>query len=379
MIKSKILIEFSLRRHLKIILKKILLKMKPLFKCELNYLASPHLSQIYDGFEKLRKSGIVDVTFKETTNTSSKPLLNVLVDNKYKVIYDTLDGLNWIDGSMEDNLNYFRNNVIADFYFKRSLNKDVIDNAPENCRIYPFGLNYTLKPDGNYPKSLGENLKSLIRNNVIFSNFYNKNHFSSKEFEYYPIPSKKTKILFLTRLWDPNETSLGHLKNERELINNNRIECIEACRKEFGEVFVGGIQRDNYSVNRAKSLLMPFSITNKATFLNTIKRSNICISTTGLHNSIGWKFGEYVAASRAIVTEPLLYDLPGEFENNKNYLVYDNKFELIKNIHKLLESDDYMVNMMTNNFQYYNNYVRPDSIVLNTLLKIYENKNYNNI
>jgi len=347
--------------------------MKPLFKCELNYFPSPHLSQIYDGFEKLRKIGIINISLKPVSGNQIKPLLNVVVDKKYNVIYDTLDGLNWINGSIEDNLNHFKKNIKADFYFKRSYSKQILDYAPLNCKTYPLGLNFGFKPEGKYPSSLQQIFKDLVKDNFIVSKYYKKTSFYSRDFEYYPIPAKENKVLFLARLWNPNDVSLEHLKTERELINKNRIDCIKICQKEFGNIFVGGLQNDNYSILNSKDLILPSSMTKREFFLNTIKEYNICIATTGLHNSIGWKFGEYVAASRAIISEPLKYELPGDFKNNKNYLNYTNEYELLEKIHKLLKNKDILFEMMISNFHYYNNYLRPDKLILNTLLKIYQN------
>lgn len=347
--------------------------MKPMFKCEISYHPSLHLNQLYDGFEKLRKIGFIDLVVRQSTGNQTKPILKVVIDNKHIVIYDTLDGMNWIDGSIEENLNYFKSNIKSDFYFKRSYNEQILENAPEDCKVYPLGLNYNLKPEGRYPKGLKEGFKDFIKSNSILSRYYSKSLFYSRDFEFYPIPAEKNKILFLTRLWNPDEVVLEHLKVERELINNNRIDCIRACQKEFGKTFTGGIQNDNFSTLFSKDLIVPMSVTNKKAFLNTIKQSNICIGTTGLHDSIGWKFAEYVAASRAIITEPLKYEVPGEFENKKNYLMYNNKDELIENIQSLLKSKDKLYSMMNNNFHYYNNYVRSDYLILNTLLKVYQN------
>lgn len=348
--------------------------MKPLFKCELSYLPSPHLSQIYDGFEKLRKIGIVDISVKPMSGDQTKPLLNVRVNKKHNIIYDTLDGLNWIDDSIENNLNYFKKNTNADYYFKRSYTEQLLNYAPVNCKVYPLGLNYPFKPEGKYPNNLHHKLKDLLKQNFLISKYYRKTSFSSQDFEYYPIPSKENKILFITRLWNPNDISSEDLKEERELINKNRIDCIKACRKEFGKSFAGGLQEDSFSRLHAKDLILPTSLTKKESYLNTIKEHNICIATTGLHDSIGWKFGEYVAASRAIVSEPLKYELPGNFNDRKNYFAYANVDELLMNIQKLLKSKETLFAMMSSNFHYYNNFLRPDNLVLNTLLKIYEHE-----
>lgn len=95
---------------------------------------------------------------------------------------------------------------------------------------------------------------------------------------------------------------------------------------------------------------------------------NICIATTGLFGSIGWKFAEYVAGSRAIISEPLNYSIPGNFTNGVNYYDFLNKDDLLNNIQTLLSNKDIVKNMMYNNFLYYNQYVKPENLVLNTLL-----------
>jgi hypothetical protein len=345
--------------------------MKPLFECELNYISSRHLSQIYDGFVKLKNHGILNFKLKPTNGDATKPLLKVKINNKYNVIYDTLDGLNWIEGSVEENLDYFKNNIKADFYFKRSYNKQVLVNVPDGCKAYPLGLYYGLIPEGKFYKIPINTTKDFIKN-IFFYRYY-KPYFYSWSFEYYPFPYKEDKILFLTRLWNPDDVSMDHLKTERELINKNRIDCIKACQREFGKQFIGGLVKDKFSIHHSKDLVVPFSLTKREVFLNIIKASNICISTTGLHNSIGSKLGEYVAASRSIVSEPLNYEIPGDFDNNKNYLTFNNKDELLNNIYILLNNKDMMLNMMKRNFSYYNNYLQPDKLVLNTLLKIYQN------
>lgn len=339
--------------------------MKPLFKCDIYYSSSRHLNQIYDGFERLRKMGIVDISLKNIDGNEIHPFLKVIVNNKYTVIYDTNDGMNWINAPLEENLKYFKKNIKADFYFKRSYNKTLLDYAPNHCKVYPLGLYVNVTPDLKYKKNLKRTVKDIIKK------YSKKRSVGSDDLEFYPIPWKEDKILFLTRLWDPDEVSLEHLKEERALLNTNRINAIKACQKEFGKSFIGGLQHNNFSLKNAKDLIMPSSLTNKNTFISTIKHSNICISTSGLHDSIGAKFGEYVSASRAIISEPLKYEPPGDFEETKNYLVFNNKDEILAKIHYLLKERDAMADMMNHNFNYYNNYLRSDKLVLNTLLKIY--------
>ena len=346
--------------------------MKALLNCEIDYFPSIHLNHIYDGFEKLRKLGIIEISIKKSNGNRDKPLLNVVINNRYKVIYDALDGFNWIDDSVEKNLEYFKNNIQADFYFKRSFNNKILEYKPTNCSVYPLGLNYKIDSEDRFSLNLRNTLKRLLQNNKIFSKYFNTKLMYNKNFEFYPIFNRQNKVLFITRLWDPEDTTLERLKEEREILNEQRINYIKICQKEFGKNFLGGLQGDDFTTRRAKELIMPFSLTNRETYINTMKQYNICIATTGLHKSIGWKFAEYVAAARAIITEPLEYEVPGEFAEEKNYSVFNNEEELLNKIELFLREKRKVLEMMNNNFYYYNNFLKPEVLVLNTLLKVYE-------
>jgi hypothetical protein len=110
-------------------------------------------------------------------------------------------------------------------------------------------------------------------------------------------------------------------------------------------------------------------VTAKRRFMALVKASPICIATTGLILSTGWRFGEYVAASRAIVSEKLHDVLPGPFRTPDNYLEFCTVAELIGAVGKLVENRAALQTMMWNNYSYYRTYGRPDSLVLNALLR----------
>ena len=344
--------------------------MKSLFKCEMNYIESKHLSQLYAGFEILQNRGIAEISLRPGSGDFLKPILRVRVNNKFDLLYDTMDGLNWVDGDLTENLNYFRNNFKADFYFKRSFVPLLVEHAPDNCKVYPLGLNYNIAPKRLHKRNMKDRVKNAIRNNHFISNHFkiNDSDIFSEKFEHYPIPNKTNKVLFLTRLWDPSEVKQEVLQTNRDSMNKFRIQCIRLCQQEFGAHFIGGIQMDQFSISECKDLAIPYSLSRREVYLKTLKESNICIATTGLHHSMGFKLGEYVAASRAIVSEPLHYKLPGEFQDQKNYYSFTHTEELIRNIYRLMGDQTVMRRMMNNNFQYYHTHLRPDVLVLNSLL-----------
>ena len=334
--------------------------------CELFAIPSPHLSQLYDGFLSLAKKKIITLTVKKLLHTKA-PLLKVLVNKKTALIYDMLDGLNWIDGSIEDNLNYCANHLHADFYFKRSFTHAFSDFFSTQHSRYPLGLNYDLTPSSILTGSCAEHTKELLRK-LWVKKIMGKNAFMHEDFECSPNLSKSPKILFNVRLWDPTKESSLLVKQDYESVNNARIMLIRTCKKEFGDIFSGGVEPSPYSKHVCKDLLLSPQEAKRNRYLDRVKNHDIGIATTGLHGSIGWKFGEYVAASRAIVSEPLNTVLPGNFAAGKNYLAFTTADELIGRIDYLLTHKEEMLAMMQNNYRYYHSFLRPDKLVLNTLV-----------
>jgi hypothetical protein len=201
-------------------------------------------------------------------------------------------------------------------------------------------------------------------------------HFDNFEYPPMPIPEGSVpQILLLTRLWGPlgDEVAAGPAVRERtqrelDVINGTRIECIEACRAAFTGHFVGGLSDSPYARRVAPHLIAPTAITNKQSFMALVKASPICIATTGLILSTGWRFGEYIAASRAIVTEKVHDTFPGSFRAPENYLEFSTVDQLLSVVRGLLADRTGLNAMMWNNYCYYRNHGRPDSLILNALL-----------
>ena len=358
--------------------------MSKLFHCEIEYMPSPHLMQLYAGFFRLEQQGVVELKLKPKKYIfRSNPVIYATINHQYKVVYDTQDGLSWITASTEENLKHFQDNYPVDFYFKRSYDARMQLYKPEGCQVFPLGFNYNVHPDENLlhlVDTIKDKFKYIVKTNKPLKFVFNKRFYYAKDFEYYPIKPEFDKILFLSRVWDPNGVDVfsGEERDLRKTINENRIMCLDACKQEFGKRFTGGLWSDYFSERDYKSYTLPISQTNKATFIKRVKEHSICIATTGLYNSIGWKMGEYVAAARAIVTEPLNFEVPGPFEKNKNYLEFTNKEELLESIERYLTDKDLLRQTMKNNYHYYNNYLKPDILVLNSLLTIANHSNSSN-
>jgi len=350
--------------------------------CELEYHKSRHLNQIYAGFEKLRRQNVIDLKVKNVDMIEGEDMIaRVTVNGKYTVIYDALDGLNWIKKEDEElNLNQFKKLTSeVDFYFKRSYKSSLQDIVSPNCTYLPLGFNYNVVPDHKLIRdSFAYILGRLKEPKKVYRDIinYKVEHITASDYEHKPRLNKKDRILFLCRLWEFEKYDDSPIfQSQIEAINESRIASIRACKAAFGDKFIGGVYDDPTSQKYAPDLIVSREYTNKLNYLDLVKSSNICICTTGLHGSIGWKMGEYVAASRAIISEPLEYELPGDFKEDVNYLKFDNTDDLIDKIRFLLNNKDKLNDMMACNHKYYNSNLRPDKLILNTLYKVLYLKN----
>ena len=109
------------------------------------------------------------------------------------------------------------------------------------------------------------------------------------------------------------------------------------------------------------------SLAKQVNYLNLLKNYPICVTTKGLCNSNGWKIAEYVALSKSIITEKMHFEVTGDFEKDKNYLEFESPDECVEQCVRLFENKDLREQMMTDNYNYHENYLRPDKIIWRTL------------
>jgi hypothetical protein len=335
--------------------------------------ASNHLSQLFTGFGLLQKRGLINVRLFKSDNYVPSPwgtpILKVILNREIKLAYDTFDG----EAINEECLNW------CDFYFKRSY---CHDQMQENKKIYPLGFNYSVFGSHDFStRRLLFSLESIsLRNfreviHVItrltpFSYFLKtssgKMNSSMSVFEDIPRFDLPFRVIFFTRLWDPGRTKQPDLIEEREKMNEMRVNLIRSLRKQFGESFIGGIEATEYACKYFKDIVVAKTVTNKKNYLEQLRQSSIAISTIGLLKSNGWKIAEYIAGAKAIVSQKLHFDVPGDFIPEKNYLEFITVEECLSQVERLRDPE-LRFRLMEQNFLYYQRYLRPDMLVWNTL------------
>ena len=345
---------------------------------------SHHLQQLFTGLELLAKSK--KILFKQVIDSRSELFkknaslpnslhssgIRLIVNNRINLYVDVSD-------SHEVNKDIL---VWADVYLKRSFNSDIHRHISN--KIKPLDLNYMVKPNFRswrcVKRSLRlssgtEKFKSVIRELDI------KNRVSylprQREMEQAPQLDLPFRVLFLCRLWEPTKDVYYQLSKQqiadRENINEIRVGCIRALKKEFGELFTGGISDSVYARKYFKNEIFAEPLlTSKKNYIQLIRKFPVCVATTGLSKSIGWKFAEYLAQSKAIISEPLHSQTSGNIESGKHFLAFKTPGECVEQAVLLKQNTDFRNKMMQENHDYYKNYVAPEAYaknILNTALE----------
>ena len=177
----------------------------------------------------------------------------------------------------------------------------------------------------------------------------------------------------MARTWDPNQ-NFAHLDHKRKLdrdsINHGRANCIRALRNAFGEKFLGGFAPNELAKKYYPDLLLHNNSYNKKNYIEILRASTIGIATAGLHGSLGWKMAEYVAFSRAIVSENFNTSLPGIFSDGSNYLSFSTPEECVNQVQRLLNDNQLRMQMMRKNHAYYLDFLHPKALVAKSLAEV---------
>jgi len=335
---------------------------------------APHLSQVAAGFTLLEQKGLLRLEYEGLTAFRRDGLYEhgVLLEARLGdtvLAYDLADGYEEILRKEE----FDRQLERVTFYFKRSYDPQFHQGMKNRRKIRPLGLNYYVTCPGNF----------MDAHRAPPCGYTPEEYMSHNSYPDY-------RGLLLTRLWNPESVRASDLQKlhpflsgqgardiaeqtiaQFEHLNALRIGCVRACREALGDRFFGGLENSLFARKAAPGLVLPAAETNRAVFLRRLKENYVCVTTEGLHRSIGWKVAEYCAAGRAIVTDPLRFSVPGGFSRGRNFILYSTPDQCVGQLSGLLNNVPGIHRMEAANFAYYNDYVRPDAMVLRTLREVW--------
>ncbi len=332
-----------------------------------------HLHQIYAGLAMLHRASEIELSQEippeayvgkgRSGRWNDCRFFNttVIVNDSLRLTYDTHDWA-WIDPDIL---------AASDLYFKRSFSRE---NASD--KVQPLGLNMQVNDTARDIFRLrraamyggGDRIKTMLKALRIDSMLGTPEVERLDNFEREPDAKMPPRVLFMARLWDPKNIESKAQAEAVEQMNASRAASIVKLRKELGDRFFGGVAHDEYSRKYfPEALVTDDSLSHKRRYLEKLKEFSICVATVGLNGSNGWKLAEYVAASKAIISEPLVYEVPGNFGSGRNYLEFTSPDQLTERAIELVENEDLRTSLMRNNREYYLHYFRPDALVRRTL------------
>lgn len=261
----------------------------------------------------------------------------------------------------------------CDLYFKRSYYESHLNSLPQNLRvkIRPFGLNYASRNTGHpvinlifrkYLAALFKNpldgLRDLSDDIGSFRNFIDTPKL--KNMEQTPEQPLEHIVFFQTRLFD--QTDIG--SDIAEEVNGQRIELIRFLKSELGHLFRGGLLPTDLALRHHRNLVTKESC-GRRDYIELSKRALIGIYTRGIHHSLAFKLGEYLASAKCIVSEPLRNSLPVPLLSGRHFLSFETPQECVEHCVRLLQDSVLASEMRWNNWHYYEQEVRPTAHMLN--------------
>lgn len=326
---------------------------------------TPHISQVLTGFCSSRVIRKYKIDVQDHSGDAQYPYKSTMLEVEFKgkiLVYDMLDGYNEPEA-----MAYFLEK--CDFYFKRSFSaqKNAELSLPFVEKMHPLGFNYHVSCC-NHPydqPAWKENIKKLLKRDY---NGWCNTSYKINKFEQKPKYKKDGfKVVFLTRLWQHEAYLSDEDNKERDYINEMRIEILRELKKLPDIDFIGGLSDNDLERKLAPDVIIAPKYTNRKKYLKLMKASDICIGSMGLFESIGWKTGEYIAASKAIINEKMHYEVPGDFINGKNYIEFSSAEECVNAVRELINNPDRIYSMKLENQNYYNKFLRPDRLIENSL------------
>lgn len=325
-----------------------------------------HTSGVLAGLTLLAQRGVLELKVEDRRAESrmgQEALLETDVDGR-TVVFDLMDGYFYNEPQQVQAL-FARADVIFKRSFSAAKNAQFPGDIP--AKIRPLGLNYYVTCPGS-PLEAGRSIQSRLKQWALSTRCY------PQDFEARLTRVRaKPQVLFLTRLWDPEEPAVRQhpeLQAEWRQVNADRIELLHRLQKAFPGQFTGGVSASDCARQLCPELIVPDSLTGKRAYLRRMQHTEICIASTGLHGSTGWKFAEYVVAGRAIVSEPLQYAIPGGFAEEKNYRTYTTPAQCVEQVGRLLADPAAVQAMAQHNAAYYQQWLRPDQQVWHALQQV---------
>jgi hypothetical protein len=250
----------------------------------------------------------------------------------------------------------------VDLYFKRSFHAPAVQRlAPELAhKVRPFGLNTPGADMRTSARILAARLRTGRSSGELATD---ARHLLAlpppSAFECPPERPARLQVLVQTRLWPGQDVDVL-------AVNEERAALIRALRRAFGPRFIGGAIADPFALENFGELVSPVSRSLRG-WPKLLKSALVTVYSRGLHNSLAFKMGEYLAASRCIVAQPSDLTLPEPLVAGSHYAPFGDPDECIAGCERLLSNPTEALEMRRQNWAYYWSQVEPAAQLLRML------------
>lgn len=331
-----------------------------------------HLSLLYTALAKLSAGGAIDLDWRvgelgELDSTSTGGMVSRLLiesgGRQDRVAIDLFDRSDVFDG---ESLRW------CDRYLKRSLYRPDVDAhaGPEGAKVELFGMNYACRSaeaDRLVVRSVAQQAWRLglrspltaLRRTLGERNTY-RTYWSLQQVEDFEAPPeapRKPRVLFQTRVWEPEEVG----PDSAEEINTQRADTVRLLRNELGNRFLGGLVPTEYARKHYPDLITT-APTKRRDFIQLVKTSQVLVYTRGLHHSIAFKLPEYLAASGVVVSDPIRNELPAGRGDEAAVDTCLDPLAIAEKASALL-NHACSVQSRSENWRFYHSHVAPESMI----------------
>ena len=350
------------------------------------YSRLPHVWQIYTGLGLLALRGEINLHARpmadgpglaSLTGRTPQNLMGVAVvlNGSCKVFFDMRDDGGLAGAVVEE----------CDLYFKRSYRQEDIP-ARWQAKVRPWGLNtevhlraqdWSRLPPHSRPPRPHWKRRWMHRWNAAVpfpalavdrSNFCLA---TDDMLRCEPPLAMPPRVLFMTRAWDPDDNGWNLSPQQRaqwRALNRMREQIVLKLRAELGPTFTGGLERSDYALqHHGAAVLEDGALSKKLHYLRTLRQHPVCVTSIGLHGSNGWKLAEYLAMSRATVTERLHFQVPHGLAPDTHYLEYEDAQGCVDRVLQLVHDAPLRERLMKAAQTWYAEHGAPDRLMAHAL------------
>lgn len=338
---------------------------------------SEHVLQIYAGLYALHEAGCIRVRQRFGAHELQRRLAargdDPVLSKTLNGLFVEIEGVGLVFFDVRDGANYYPHILERlVLYAKRSFRRSLYAEQPE--KFVALGLNYSIYLDRTSALEFARAVHQLDGTALTAKRLLiSLARVVPGIGRLLGVPTVASlscladagvpaKAIFLARTWDPAEVA-SHPAAIIAL-NDFRAACIRTLRRHFGGRFCGGFARSRHALRNYPDCVVEKSFrTRRRDYLRGLRSYPVCVATTGLYDSIGWKFAEYMALAKAIVSEPIRFELPGPVAAGANYLEFTTAESCAAKVAALFDDVDARARMMERNLRYYLEYGTPQALL----------------